>query len=46
MVHPIKVQLNDLMVKREEIEADVSLRSERLDAAAVGLHGSLLDKEV
>ncbi|EIE19419.1 hypothetical protein COCSUDRAFT_19635 [Coccomyxa subellipsoidea C-169] len=45
MVHPIKVQLNDLMVKREEFEADVSLRSERLDAAGVGLHGSLLDKE-
>lgn len=46
MAGPIKVQVRDLMLKREDIEADVSLRSERLDAAGVGLHGSLLDKEV
>ncbi|KAK9914946.1 hypothetical protein WJX75_002695 [Coccomyxa subellipsoidea] len=45
MAGPIKVQVRDLMLKREDIEADVSLRSERLDAAGVGLHGSLLDKE-
>lgn len=46
MTHPIKVQLNDLISKREDIEADVSLRSERLTVAGVGLEGSLLDNEV
>ncbi|CAL8468408.1 g7948 [Coccomyxa elongata] len=45
MTHPIKVQLNDLISKREDIEADVSWRSERLTVAGVGLEGSLLDKE-
>lgn len=40
------MQLNDLISEREDIEADVSLRSERLNAAGVGLQGSLLDKEV
>lgn len=46
MADSIKAQLNDLILKREEIEGDVALRSERLNVAGVGLHGSLLDKEV
>jgi hypothetical protein len=46
MAYAIKVQLKDLMLQREAIESDISLRSERLSAAGVGLHGDLLDKEV
>lgn len=42
----MKVQLKDLMLKREEMESDISLRSERLRAAGVGMNGNLLDKEV
>jgi hypothetical protein len=42
----IKVQLQDLILKREEIEGDVARRSERLTAAGVGLKGSLCDDEV
>ena len=42
----IKVQLQDLMLKREELEGDVARRSERLTAAGVGLRGSLCDDEV
>lgn len=46
MAESLKVQLKDLMLKREEIEGDVALRSARLEAAGVGLHGSLVDPEV
>ena len=46
MAESLKVQLKDLMLKREEVEGDVALRSARLEAAGVGLHGSLVDSEV
>ena len=46
MAESLKVQLKDLMLRREEIEGDVALRSARLDAAGVGLQGSLVDSEV
>lgn len=42
----LKVHLQDLMLKREEIEGDISLRSQRLTAAGVGLKGSLVDGDV
>ena len=46
MAESLKVQLKDLMLRREEIEGDVALRLARLDAAGVGLQGSLVDSEV
>ena len=42
----LKVQLQDLMLKREAVEGDISLRSQRLTTARVGLKGSLVDKDV
>ncbi len=41
----LKVQLKDLALKRESIEGDIALRSERLEASGVGRTGSLVDKE-
>lgn len=41
----LKVQLKDLALKRESIEGDIALRSERLEASGVGRSGSLVDKE-
>ena len=40
-----KVRLKDLALKRESIEGDIALRSERLEASGVGSSGSLVDKE-
>ena len=40
-----KVQLEDLALKRECIEGDISLRLKRLEASGVGRNGSLVDKE-
>lgn len=41
----LKVQLKDLALKRESIEGDIALRSQRLEASGVGRTGSLVDKE-
>ena len=41
----LKVQLKDLLLKRENIEGDIALRAERLEASGVGRTGSLIDKE-
>ena len=41
----LKVQLKDLLLKRENIEGDIALRAERLEASGVGRTGSLVDKE-
>ena len=41
----LKVQLKDLALKRESIEGDIALRSNRLEASGVGRSGSLVDKE-
>ncbi|CAL5221224.1 g3376 [Coccomyxa viridis] len=41
----LKVQLKDLALRRESIEGDIALRSERLEASGVGRTGSLVDKE-
>ena len=46
MAESLKVQLKGLALQREDMEGDISLRSARLDAAGVGLHGSLVDSEV
>ncbi|CAK0781700.1 hypothetical protein CVIRNUC_005449 [Coccomyxa viridis] len=41
----LKVQLKDLLLKRENIEGDIALRAERLEVSGVGRTGSLVDKE-
>ena len=41
----LQVQLKDLALRRESIEGDIALRSERLEASGVGRTGSLVDKE-
>ena len=41
----LKVQLKDLLLKRENIEGDIALRVERLEASGVGRTCSLVDKE-
>ena len=41
----LKVQFKDLALKRESIEGDIALRSQRLEASGVGRTGSLVDKE-
>lgn len=41
----LKVQLKDLLLKRESIEGDIALRSERLEASGVGRTQNLVDKE-
>jgi len=42
----IKVQLKRLMDQRGALEAEIAVRSGRLEAAGVGMHGALVDAEV
>ncbi|KAK9851330.1 hypothetical protein WJX84_008542 [Apatococcus fuscideae] len=45
MSSTLKAGLKQLMNERDSLEADISERSARLDAAGVGLAGKLVDKE-
>ena len=42
----LKASLKDLSQRRSQIEQEIAIRSARLEAAGVGLKGSLVDKEV
>ena len=46
MSSTLKAGLKQLMNERDSLEAEISERSARLDAAGVGLAGKLVDKEV
>lgn len=41
-----KAQLKALVAQREHLEQQLSVATARLEASGVGLHGSLVDKEV
>lgn len=42
----LKGGIRALMEKREGMEAEIEAATSRLDAAGVGMHGILVDKEV
>lgn len=41
-----KAQIDDLAARREVLEAQMAVRSQRLEAAGVGLHSNLVDAQV
>lgn len=42
----LKEQIKELMEKRDMIEIEVEIANRRLEAAGVGMHAPLVDREV
>lgn len=42
----LKAQLKELSARRARLEQDIAVRTARLEAAGVGMSGSLVDREV
>lgn len=42
----LKAQIDDLAARREVLEAQMAVHSQRLEAAGVGLHSNLVDVQV
>jgi hypothetical protein len=45
-VEQLKASLKELSQRRAQIEQEIAVRSARLEAAGVGMKGSLVDREV